>query len=90
MKDYIIGIDVAKHDAVDNSILHIETIVPKQGDINSYFNKPVTLNNEVIGVIMNAIEIEQGYKLTMGIWVEKIRTTFEFFTNNSLSSIIIG
>lgn len=69
MDDYVIGIDVAKPDAIDNSILQVKTIVPKQGDISSYFNKPVLLDDRPIGVITKATEINQGYKLSMIIWL---------------------
>ena len=53
----------------------IKAIVPKDGDIESYLNKPVLdrvtesdpFKTKTIGVITNAVETEQGYELTMEI-----------------------
>lgn len=89
MDDYIIGVDLAKPDALDNSILQIETIVPKQCDINSYFNKPVLLDNKPMGVIIKATEIDKGYKLSMMIWLRTVKS-YSTFINNDLNSISIG
>jgi hypothetical protein len=83
--------------SVDNKGLYIndwikfKTIVPKQGDVKSYINKPVldklsldlTKSSKTIGVITDAKEIEEGYELTVSIH-SKYR--FEW-AGNSLNSI---
>ena len=89
MEDYIISLDLAKPDSIDNSILQIETIVSKQGDINSYFNKPVLLDDKPIGTIIKATEVDSGYKLSMMIWLRTVKT-YNIFINNDLNSISIG
>ena len=88
MNNYVIGVDLAKPDTVDNSVLRIETIVSKLGDVESYVNKPVTLNDKVIGVVINAVEVESGYKLSMTIWLRTIKSCRDFI-NNGLSTISI-
>lgn len=63
--------------------------MPKQGDINSYFNKPVLLDDKPIGMIINAAEVDSGYKLSMMIWIRTLKSCREFI-DNDLSAIIIG
>ena len=88
-EDYIIGLDLAKPDTMDNSILQVEIIVPKQGDINSYFNKPVLLDNKPIGTIIKATQVDSGYKLSVMIWLRTVKI-YNAFINNDLNSISIG
>lgn len=89
MDDYIIGLDLAKPDTIDNSILQVDIMVPKRGCINSYFNKPVLLEDKPIGVIINATEIECGYKIRLMIWLRTLKS-YSSFINNDLDSISIG
>lgn len=63
--------------------------MPKQGDINSYSNKPVLLDDKPIGMIINATEVDSGYKLSMMIWIRTLKSCREFI-DNDLSAIIIG
>lgn len=53
-------------------MLTLKIIVPKDGELDSYINKPVldrisydAFDSKVIGVITNAIEVEDGYELTI-------------------------
>lgn len=68
-----------------------KTIVPKQGDIKSYINKPVldklnmdeAKSSKAIGVVTDAKEVEQGYELTFSIFS---RYRFEW-VGDSLNAI---
>lgn len=61
---------------MENDWITFKTIVPKQGDIRSYINKPVlnkssldlTTSSKVIGVITDAEEVKEGYELTIAIF----------------------
>jgi hypothetical protein len=68
--------------------MRIKTIVPKQGDLESYINKPFLdridgdiFKSKVIGVITDAVEIETGYELTINIFGE---FKYEFFEDGQL------
>jgi hypothetical protein len=71
------------------------TIVPKEGELNSYINKPVLekLNDDnwefpkQIGVITSAIEVEDGYELTITLWGEQLK---EELMNNEVSTFSIS
>ena len=56
------------------NLMKFKTIVPKQGDIHSYVHKPVInkiegdpFSMKSIGVISEAIEVSEGYELTIDI-----------------------
>ena len=82
--------------------------VSKEGNINSYINKPVlnrTLSLEestnvymfndmpkeiVIGIISDAIELEDYYELTIRLWKEKMKFLRGFFVDGELVNISIN
>ena len=72
----------------------IKTIVPKEGDIKTYINKPVVdrvtesdpFKAKAIGVITGAVEVEKGYELTMEIFG---KPNLEFYGNNEVISYSI-
>jgi hypothetical protein len=72
--------------------IQLKTIVPKQGDIETYINKPFLnridgdpFNSKAIGIITNAVEVENGYELTIALWKNKL--VYEWFTDGELSAI---
>ncbi|MET3505533.1 hypothetical protein [Halalkalibacter oceani] len=58
------------------SFVKFKTIVPKDGELSSYLNKPVldrvdlsnTFETKTIGVISDAVEVEEGYELTIQLF----------------------
>ena len=82
--------------------------VSKEGNINSYINKPVlnrTLSLEestnvymfndmpkeiIIGIISDAIELEDYYELTIRLWKEKMKFLRGFFVDGELVNISIN
>jgi hypothetical protein len=78
-------------------MITLKTIVPKQGNIEDYINKPFLdkidndpfhFESKAIGIISDAIEVENGYELTITIWKQDVIT--EWFTDGQLSSISFG
>lgn len=75
--------------------IKFKTIVPKNGDINSYINKPFLdrisvddpFESKAIGVISDAIEVEDGYELTINIFS---KYQFEWFGGGELSAMSMG
>jgi ubiquitin C-terminal hydrolase len=72
--------------------IQLKTIVPKQGDIKSYVNKPFLnridgdpFNSKAIGIITDAVEVENGYKLTIALW--KSELVYEWFEDGELSAM---
>jgi len=56
-------------------MLKLKTIVPKQGNIEDYINKPFLdringdpFDSTAIGVISDAIEVENGFELTINMF----------------------
>lgn len=75
--------------------IQFRTIVPKQGNIDSYINKPVLdrisidhpYESIALGVITDAKEVENGYELTISIFR---KYQFEWFENGELSAMYMG
>ena len=71
----------------------LKTVVPKQGDINTYLNAPVldrvnfnAFDSKAIGVITGVIEKEDGYELTM-----MLRNKMQYeWINDKVSAISLG
>ncbi len=84
---YVIGLNLLKEN-IDNYLVKVETFVPKQGNIESYFNKPVLLNDKPVGVIVEAIEIDNKYKLNIVFWIKTIGL-YSQFIGEDLFSIVI-
>jgi|HigsolmetaAR201D_1030396.scaffolds.fasta_scaffold32248_3 hypothetical protein len=71
-----------------------KTIVPKYGDLSSYIGKPVldkidpiyNCDEKVVGVIKEAVEVENGFELTIELFDKTIK--YEWI-NNEISSIAI-
>jgi hypothetical protein len=76
-------------------MIKIKTIVPKQGDIKDYINKPFldrlegnAFESKAIGIISDAVDVEHGYELTITLWKQEIIT--ERFSDGQLSAMSIG
>lgn len=53
--------------------MELKTIVPKEGDILSYMNKPVKNGmGEVIGVIIKAEDLGDNVELTMNVMMPEL------------------
>jgi len=71
----------------------LKTVVPKQGDINTYLNAPVldrvnfnAFDSKAIGVITDVIEKEDGYELTI-----MLRNKMQYeWINDKVSAISLG
>lgn len=81
-------------ETMDNDFIKFKTIVPKEGDIEKYINKPVLdrrsgdpFTHKTIGVITSAIEVENGYELTVRLFG---KYGFEWFTDGKLNSMSIN
>lgn len=74
-------------------MLTLKIIVPKDGELDSYINKPVldrisydAFDSKAIGVITNAIEVEDGYELTI-----MLRNNIQYeWINGEVSAISFG
>jgi len=82
--------------------------VSKEGNIDSYINKPVLnrilsieestnvyMFNDmpkeiIIGIISDAIELEDYYELTIRLWKEKMKFLRGFFVDGELVNISIN
>lgn len=71
--------------------IQFKTIVPKQGELKSYINAPFMdranddpFNSKIIGVVTKAIEVENGYELTVSLFGEY---RFEWDQNDHLCTI---
>lgn len=76
-------------------MITFKTIVPKQGEINTYINKPFLdrldgdpFESKAIGVISDAVEVSNGYLLTITLWKQDV--VAEWFTEGELSAISFG
>jgi len=92
----------------DSETIEFKIKVSKEGNINSYVNKPVLnrilsieestniyMFNDmpkeiVIGIISDAVELDNCYELTIKLWKEKIKIFREFFVGGELASISIN
>ena len=78
---------------ISNFII-LKTVIPKAGDVKSYIDKPFLdrvsetdpFKSKVIGVIRDAVEIEEGYELTIALFA---KYNFEFFDNMEFSAMSI-
>jgi hypothetical protein len=73
-------------------MIKLKTVVPKQGKIEDYINKPFldkiledSFESNAIGIINDAIEVEDGFELTITIWKQEIIT--EWFSDGQLSAM---
>jgi hypothetical protein len=73
-------------------MIKLKTIVPKQGKVEDYINKPFLdrldrdpFKSTAIGIINDAVEVDNGYELTILIWKQEIVT--EWFTDGQLSAM---
>ena len=60
-------------------MIKLKAIVPKEGKIEDYINKPFLdriendpFESKAIGMITDAIEVKNGYELTVTLWKQEL------------------
>lgn len=75
---------------MNSNWIQLKTVVQKQGELETYINKPVLdkvsgdSSSKVIGVITKAVEVGNGYQLTISLFGKH---KFEWFEDGELSAI---